>query len=239
MLGSIKKVIKKVVFHFIKPDVQYVINSYAQAGEDAIIKFLFQGVGIDKPSYLELGVYKPDFGSNTFLFYQAGARGVCVEADQSLISSIKKVRGEDKVLNVGVGVGDTPSVDFYIFNEPSLNTMDKAEAEFRASMVTYSIEKVVNIQLKNINVIIEENFENYPDLLSVDIEGLDLDVLKSLNLSEYPIPVICVETCTYSENHIKPKDYAIQEYMLSNGYFLYADTYINSIFVNTAWFNSK
>ena len=76
------------------------------------------------------------------------------------------------------------------------------------------------------------------DFLSIDIEGLDLDVLKSLDYEKYSIPVICAETCTFSETHIKPKDKSIEDFMLTKGYFLYADTYVNSIFVNENWFNS-
>ena len=76
-------------------------------------------------------------------------------------------------------------------------------------------------------------------MLSLDIEGLDLEVLKSLDFEKYPIPVICVETCTYSENHIRPKDKTILEFVMSKGYEVYADTYINTIFVNKAWFYKK
>ncbi len=79
---------------------------------------------------------------------------------------------------------------------------------------------------------IASNFKSYPDLLSIDIEGLDYEVLKSLNYDKYPIPIICAETCTYSETHIKPKNKLIAELMLSKGYMIYADTYVNTIFVN-------
>jgi len=95
---------------------------------------------------------------------------------------------------------------------------------------------VVKVPLININKIIKENFTAFPDFLSIDIEGLDLDVLKSLDFDQFPIPVICVETCTYSEDHIRPKDYSIAEFVISKGYEVYADTYINTIFVNKDWF---
>jgi hypothetical protein len=88
----------------------------------------------------------------------------------------------------------------------------------------------------NINDIIAEHFATRPDLLSLDIEGLDLSVLKTLNFDRYPIPIVCVETCMYSEDHIRPKDVTIESFMRSKGYETYADTYINTIFVNHAWF---
>jgi FkbM family methyltransferase len=238
MKSLIKNQIKELVFKFIKPQKELVYNSYAQAGEDVILKFLFNDIGIAVPSYLELGVYKPDIGSNTFLFYQLGSRGVCVEADVTLIDKIKSVRKGDTVLNVGVGIKDEEEVCFYVFDEPSLNTLDKTEADFRVSQGTYKIDKVEKIKLLNINTIISQHFPTYPDLLSIDIEGMDLAVLQTLDFNKFPIPVICVETCTYSESHIRPKDQGIIDFMLTKNYFIYADTYINTIFVNNDWFYS-
>jgi hypothetical protein len=98
---------------------------------------------------------------------------------------------------------------------------------------------VVKIKVQTVNTFIADHFPSFPDLLSIDIEGMDLAVLKTLDFERYPIPAICVETCTYSEDHIKPKDYSIQDYMLKQGYFIYADTYINTVFVNSKWFYQK
>ena len=67
---------------------------------------------------------------------------------------------------------------------------------------------------------------------------MDYEVLKSLDYNKYPIPVICAETCAFSETHIKPKERMIEDLMLSKGYLVYADTYINTIFVNEKWFNT-
>ena len=234
-----KSLIKKIIRFAKSPQVEHVYSAYSQAGEDMILKFLFDSVGIKLPSYLEIGVYKPDFGSNTYIFYRRGSRGVCVEADETLIPAIKKLRSEDKVLNVGVGVQGNTKADFYIFDEPSLNTFDKEEAQFREKQGTYKIVRVNKVELKDINTIISENFGTYPELLSIDVEGLDLQVLQTLNYSKFPIPAICVETCAYSENHIKPKNEEITAFLLNNGYFVYGDTYINTIFVNHNWFYSR
>lgn len=239
MKSLIKNKIRSLVFKFITPPKEFIYNTYAQAGEDAILKFLFNDIGVSRPSYLELGVYKPDIGNNTFLFYQSGSRGVCVEADVTLIDKIKSVRNEDIILNVGVGTEDEEEVNFYVFDEPSLNTLDKNEAEYRVSQGTFKIVKIEKIKLQNINNLIAQNFSSYPDLLSIDIEGMDLAVLKTLDFNKFSIPVICVETCTYSENHVRPKDQSIIDFMLSKDYFIYADTYINTIFVNRDWFYSK
>lgn len=234
MTLSIKKFFRKLLG---KNNSQFnSIYSYSQAGEDAIIRFLFQDKKISRFTYLDIGTSSPDYCNNTYLFYLNGCRGVCVEADITLIENIKKKRPEDKVLNLGVAVGKELTAEFYVFDITGLNTFDKAEAKKRESYGTVKISKTVQVPLVTINKLISEQFDRYPDLLSIDIEGLDLEVLRSLDLSSFPIPVICVETCTYSENHIRPKDTRIADYLCNKGYEIYADTYINTIFINKEWF---
>lgn len=238
MFNKIKHSIKLFFYKIVPPP--YTNESFSQAGEDCIIDFLLSQVGISEPKYLELGVYHPTSASNTYRFYKNGANGVLVEADKTLIPEIKKIRNRDIVLNVGVGDGELVESEFYIFEEPAHNTFSKSEAEYREQNGSYKIIDVVKVKLKTVNEIISENFKStYPDILSIDIEGLDLSVLKSLNFERFPIPIICAETCKYSENHIKPKDLSIIDFMLSRGYFVYADTYINTIFVNKEWFEKK
>ena len=234
MFGKIKRIFKQAVFAVIKPPV--IPASYSQAGEDAVLRFLFADKKIKKISYLEIGTSSPDYSNNTYLFYKNGSKGVCVEADKTLIPQIKKLRPQDKILNVGVAVSEKDEADLYVFDVSGINTFDKQEAEKRAASGTYKMLEVVKVPLININRLIKENFESYPDFLSIDIEGLDLEVLKSLDFEKYPIPVLCVETCTYSENHIRPKDYSIATFLESKNYMVYADTYVNTLFVNKDWF---
>jgi hypothetical protein len=237
VLNHLKHKVKEAIYKVIPPP--HTNESFSQAGEDCIIEFLLNDIGIQKITYLELGVYQPIIGSNTYRLYQRGCRGVLVEADSTLIENIKKYRPEDKVIHGGVGFGEESVQEFFIFEMPAHNTFDKKEAEYREKHGSYKLKRIDKVLLKPINKIIEQYFrDSFPEFLSIDIEGLDLNVLKSINYEKYPIPIICAETCKYSENHIRPKDRSIEEFMLSKGYFIYADTYINTIFVNEKWFNS-
>ena len=218
------------IFDFVIPQV-----SYSQAGEDLVIDFLLQGIGI-RPAYLELGTNHPRMGNNTYKFYRRGCRGVLVEADPSLIPYIRKARPRDTVLNVGVSAYEETVKKFYVLSCPSFNTFDEKAALERDNSSTAKIKAVVDIQLISINTIIERHFSRTPDFLSIDIEGLDLEVLKSLDFEKHPIPIICAETCEFSETHIKPKDRSVEKFLTAKGYFVYADTYINTIFVNEKWF---
>lgn len=237
MLTGLKDKIKSWVYKTIPPP--YTNESFSQAGEDCCVDFLFSQLGIQQLSYLELGVCTPKFASNTYKFYKNGSRGVLVEADKTLIDKIKQERKDDVILPFGVGVNEEEEADFYVFEVSAHNTFNKEEAEYRKKNGSYKLLRIEKVKLVPANSIIKDNFNGaYPDFLSIDIEGLDLAVLKSIDFEKYPIPVICAETCIYSETHIKPKDRSIEEFMLSRDYFVYADTYINTIFVNKTWFHS-
>ena len=212
--------------------------SYAQVGEDIIVEQLFHSVGIRFPSYLEIGTNHPKLGNNTYKLYRKGCRGVLIEADASLIPLIKRTRPKDKTLNIGVGKSDGQSKQFFIFTQSGLNTFDSKEAEIRQRMGE-KLKCVVDVPVQSINAIISENFRERPDFLSLDVEGLDLPILKTLDRQAYPIPVMCVETCSFSQTHIKETDQEIISFMETIGYFIYASTYINSIFVNKTWFNQS
>ncbi|MCI5192100.1 MAG: FkbM family methyltransferase [Candidatus Electrothrix sp. AU1_5] len=215
-------------------------NSFSQAGEDRIVNFLFEDYGKNKISYLDLGANYPDHSNNTFLFYRNGGRGVCVEADATLIDGFKAMRPEDKVINAGVSAADQSEATFYIFDVPFISTFNKKEVTRREALGNHKVIKKVQVPLVNINSLIETYFDTYPDFLSIDVETLDYEVLQALDCKKYPISVICVETCKDTEHHIRPKDQRFRELMELKGYEVYADTYINTIFVNKEWFyNSK
>lgn len=227
------RVLRKVIPSLFKLEKYH---SFSQAGEDAIIRFLFNDKRQYAITYLDLGTSLPIQGNNTYQMYETGNRGVCVEADKTLIPFIKKERPEDKIINVGVTFDDSKEAEFYIFNEKGINTFDKSEALKRAESGRFQLLETVKVPLQTINAIIAENFDAAPDVLSIDIEGLDLKVLQSLNFEKYPVKVICVETCLYSENHIRKKDSSVAEFLQTKGYEIYADTYINTIFVDKNWF---
>src|SRR5215211_6569164 len=167
MIRGIKSGIRKFVYKIIPPP--YVQESYSQAGEDIVLSFLFYDYGLKEITYLDLGTNKPDWGNNTYLFYKKGFKGVCVEADSTLIPEIKRLRPNDVVLNAGVAVSTEAEAEFYIFDIPAINTFDKNEAELRARSGNYKIEKVVKVPLVKINDLIKNNFPTYPHLLSIDI----------------------------------------------------------------------
>lgn len=212
-----------------------VQESFAQCGEDLIIAYVFNALGRQRIRYLDIGAHHPTYLSNTHYFYLRGHRGVCVEPDASLLEAFRRERGGDTLLNIGIAA-EEGEADFFVLTTPTLNTFSREEAERFASYGKQRIERVEKIRIRNVNNVIREQFGGAPDLLSLDVEGLDLAILKSLDFAAYAPDVCCVETLSYTEDRSERKLTEIIDFMLEHEYFVYADTFVNSIFVRrSAW----
>lgn len=208
--------------------------TYAQFAEDILIDTLFTRLNIKQPSYLDIGANRPKGGSNTYFFYLKGSVGVCVEPDINLYNKIKSARPKDVALNAGVGIGDVKEATFYYFPEPytGWNTFSGEDADLKRAQtgIAYKNDRV--IPFININDIIEQYFKPAPDFISIDVEGLDLDILRTLDFERFAPKVLCVETMQFvNGNVLGQQNKEITAFLENKGYIVYATTYINSIFV--------
>lgn len=206
-------------------------KSYSQCGEDVIVDFLREALKINTFSYLDIGANDPITINNTYLFYRKGFKGVCIEPDPILYDRLRRLRKGDICLNAGVGVKEEKEADFYMMTANTLNTFSKAEAERYQSYGNCKIEKILKVPLVSINDVIERYLKPYPTFVSLDIEGLDFEIIKTFDFSKLRPEIFCIETLTYTTDNSEIKIKILIDYMTDNGYMLYADTYVNSIFV--------
>lgn len=208
--------------------------SYAQCGEDLIIDFILNAVGkkLVHSSYLDIGTHDPVHLNNTFYFYRTGASGVCVEPDSFAAARIRKKRPRDTCLNVGVGASTTKAAPFYVMESTTLSTFSKERAD-ELQRMKHRLDKVLEVPLVGVNEIVEKHFGAAPSVVSIDVEGLDLEILSSFDFSRWRPEVFCVETLGYSTDRTAgKKDLEIVRLMEEKGYFVFADTYINTVFVD-------
>lgn len=210
-------------------------RSYAQCGEDLIIDFLFTWLKLPRVRYLDIGAHHPTYLSNTYFFYERGASGVCVEPDAALAGAFSRTRPRDICLNVGIAPTER-FADIFHMSTPTLNTFSREHAEQYESYGTQRIESITQVPIRNINKVIEAYFESAPELVSLDVEGLDLAILQSLDYSRHRPAVFCIETLSFTENQSEHKLDEIIDWMKAHDYMVYADTYVNSVFVdNEIW----
>jgi len=206
--------------------------SYAQSGEDIIVDYLFMWLGKRKITYLDVGANDPIMMNNTYFFYKRKHRGVLIEPNPRLVRKIKRSRPRDVTIHAGVGMGSGGQIPFFQMDPDTLSTSDplKLSEYLRLGI---KLKREYQVPLIGINEVIERYFDSQaPDFLSIDVEGWDLEILKTLDLLKYRPVVICVETITYSNRNTEQKVQDFAQYLSLHDYFSYADTYLNTIFVD-------
>jgi FkbM family methyltransferase len=203
------------------------LKTYTKNKEDYIVgrlleeKFKIQSKDV---KYLDIGANNYRRGNNTYWFYKKNANGILIEADPILCDNLRKKRKNDKVINVAIGVEDNSSIDFYVLSLPTRSSLDINHVQ-EALKQGLKITQIIKIPCKTLDTILElNNFE--PDYMSIDIEGMDFKVLRTLNLSKHNIKVIVAEIC----NDVDENGMSMDDYMKSQGYEIYSHCGSNFIY---------
>jgi FkbM family methyltransferase len=218
-----------------------VLNiSYSQCGEDLIVDYIFKYILLQPEfNYFDVGAHHAYYLSNTALFYKKGMKGICIEPDPLLHNEIIKSRTNDICLNIGIGYNNdenlTEELEFYIMSVRTLNTFSKEEAERLDREGTYKILEKKKIPVVHLHKLFNEYF--VPDFLSIDVEGIDLQIVKSIDFNIYRPRVICVETAEFSPVPPGKKVYDTINYLISREYMVYSDTFNNTIFLDKLYLN--
>jgi FkbM family methyltransferase len=175
--------------------------SYSAAGEDQIVLGWleqFHRLSGGEVRYLDIGANDPINNSNTFLFYSLGAKGVLVEPNPESIGKLERTRKRDTILNVGCAFDERRSAKLKRLTSHVFSTFVDAQASriVTASEDWKSRQAVVDeieVPLISANEIIDRHFTDGIDFISIDAEGVDMAILKSIDLTRFKAKMICVE----------------------------------------------
>lgn len=205
--------------------------SFSQCGEDRMVDFIFRARGLEHPTYMDIGAHHPTYLSNTALFHAMGCRGVNIEPDPTLFEAFPRERVGDVNLNIGIAERSEER-DFFILNAKTLNTFSReGMEEIVEKHPHFHVERVAKVRTEPLQSIVDLYCGGrFPDFLSLDVEGLDEQILSSI-LPENAPKVVCVETIGYAEDGTGRKSTKILDLMKRKGYMVFGDTNINTIFV--------
>ena len=213
------------------------LRSYAQAGEDILAHtVLCKHLRIDRPSYVDIGAHDPVKLSNTYLLYTLGCRGLLIEPDPDGLKRLSRKRRGDTLLAAGISVDGSRSATFYRLNQPTLNTFSLDDAEDACKQGPYYIVERLDLPTLPIHEAIDQHLGRRPNFVSIDAEGLDSAILRTYDFDRHAPELICIESAEFCENNLGRPRRDIFELMEQIGYFLYASTYVNGLFISRkAW----
>ena len=196
--------------------------------------FMHQPKGI----YIDIGCQHPIKNSNTYLLFKKGWEGINVDLDKDNIELFKRSRSNDNNFNKALS-NDVKEVDLYFYHKKSpINTIDKKTSEFQKAKVS-SIKKIKTDTLNNIILNTKYKDQSF-DLLSIDVEGHELEVLKGFDLNKFSPKVIVVEYLDLNVSKLEIKNLNIEHiintkiyrYLISKNYILVNSIYSDLVFVN-------
>lgn len=215
--------VKRKIFQILWP---FGSLCYSQEGEDMVLNRVFGGKS--NGFFVDVGAHHPKRFSNTYFFYKSGWRGINIDAMPGSMDAFKRARPLDT--NIEVPVSDTNEVlTYYIFNEPALNGFSKELSDSRDNLRDYKIIDTKELKTRTLADILDEFLPQGQaiDFLSIDVEGLDFQVLRSNNWDKYQPDIVLLEVLGSTLNQIMTSE--TTQYMENLGYAIFAKTF-NTVF---------
>lgn len=121
---------------------------------------------------------------------------------------------------------------YYSFNEPALNGFTPILETKYNNHPLYHLVKKIPVPVRTLESLLDEYLPTNTaiDILSVDVEGLDLEVLQSNNWQKYHPKVVLVESWESDLERIHQDE--IYLFLASQGYKLFAKTTNTLIFTS-------
>ena len=224
---AIKKSISKSFLRKVLMNIgSHYIKSYSQEGEDMILRRLFEKK--KEGFYVDVGAHHPKRFSNTYFFYKKGWKGINIDAMPNSMKLFKKTRPRD--INIEIPISEQKQkLKYYAFDEPAINGFSKEISEKRSRTEDVKILFTKEIETTTLENILTEYLpkDQTIDFLSIDVEGLDFEVLKSNNFKIFKPNLILVEIIGSNLCEIEKSE--ITKYLNNLGYDIYAKT-INTVF---------
>lgn len=214
---------------------------YSFSGVDIPINNIFRNK--NNGLYLDVGCQHPINNNNTFLLYNKGWNGVNIDLDQDNIDLFNISRPNDENICAAVSSSSKEANLYFYHKKSPINTIEDKVLKFHEA----KIEKIKKIKTTTLNKVLSSSkFKNKKfDLMSVDVEGHELDVFLGFDFEEYSPNIIIVEFLDLTLSKIEIKNQNINnifnselyKFLISKNYTLINFIYADLIFIKNDFKN--
>lgn len=164
-------------------------ESFSQFAEDVIASTLIDtGPG----TYIDIGSGHPVQGSNTYALYRQGWSGLLVDPLRSNIKLAQRMRPRDTCVEGLCSSADKPAIDFFEYETYEYSTASPQRVAELARR-GHHVHATYKLPTFSLETLVRENDLFDARLLSVDVEGLDLEVLKGTSWDAFRPELVIVE----------------------------------------------
>lgn len=186
---------------------------YSQFGQD---RYLNENFFFNSPRgvFVDIGAHDGISGSNTMFFETLGWDGICFEPIPAVFSHLKANRRctlKQLALSDKIGTAYFKSIKGHsemlsgLIDQYSPEHLTRIDREFHEHVQE---EEIIQVETSTFN----KEIQAYDiDILSIDVEGAEATIIKSINFENYNIKFMIVE---FNEG----SDGLLQDYIISKGY---------------------
>lgn len=183
---------------------------FSQHGEDLFLNDFFKNQ--KQGFYIDIGASHPFRISNTYSLYRKGWQGIVVDPISHFEPLYKIWRKRDTFVNLGIGSSES-TLTYYELTPSVLSSFDEEYVNNLLKNNRATINKKYKVLVKPVNAFLSEYADGkIIDFLSLDVEGLDYEILSAVDFDTYRPRIICVEF----NNDVHKND--ITQLLEKNGY---------------------
>jgi FkbM family methyltransferase len=215
----------------IKNDKAYNDAWFQSASFQDVVAYLYF-YGKKDGFYMDIGANDGLTLSNTYLFEQLGWKGACIEPQPDIFAQLQKNRKCD-AYNAAVSNQAGDNMEFVKVNGSGIANMLSGLPAYLGKSRTKQIEKIEKegtieyIKIKTMTF--DDVMKNYPgithiDFLSLDVEGGEMHILKSIDFEKYHFALMTIENNERDDN-------TLTEFMREKGYNVFMNLDMDLVFV--------
>ena len=173
-----------------------MMRFYSQSGEDYLVWKLLDRQQRASGYYVEVGALDGRRFSNSYAFERIGWTGICVEAHPDYFQQTRRNRPGATVVHAACCDRDDHAITFYANARGTLSAiepMDPDTIDDRFSAYFHGYDPI-EVPAKRLTTILDEaGAPRHIDMISIDVEGAEVDVLRGLDFDRYTARVLIVE----------------------------------------------
>jgi len=158
--------------------------------------------------FVDVGANHPTINNQSWFLEKRGWTGVVIEPNPAHYKLLREQRPKSQVFQTAVGAPNGPQDVTLHLAGPGLARHSKVHLSAHGSIST----NAVRVKMTTLDYILEQSGISKIDFLSIDVEGMEFDVLAGFTFEKYRPELFCIEDFC--------RDFAKKRYMRGVGYKL-------------------
>ena len=166
-----------------------------------------------------------------------GFSGILIEPVKEFYDKLIKNRPNNSCYNNAIS-SNKSDVDILVnLTNPILGAVSGIKENMAKGFIDgwHSKSSIRKVKTKTLSNIFQEKGIEYIDFFSLDVEGGELDVLKTIDWKNISIYLICIEL----DGHNKEKNNKCRQILIDNGFIFKIKMCINEFWINPNYFRKN